>query len=158
MGGTSLVDASGRWQPPVSMGIHIIDIYRILNGLLFISGLRGLMGSANRSSSFASSPPPVLAAAAEAAPLPTIASREATPPPLEPGKSETPVAGGERDVIKGCVRGSCWLFAAVGGVSDELALPFSFLVSFPPHITPTGNRGGVQTKVRMRTLTLASSG
>lgn len=58
--------------------------YSRLKGLLFISGLRGLMGSANRSSSVFSSPPGPRACGNW---LPTMASSEATPPlPASLGK------------------------------------------------------------------------
>lgn len=103
--------------------VDIIGIYRILNGLLFISGLRGLIGRANRSSSVVSSPPSVFAAAAagaRAVPLSTMASREAAPAPPDAGcraraaNDETAKsdAAGDSEVIRGRVRG--WaLFAAV---------------------------------------------
>ena len=92
--------------------------YKRLKGLRFISGLLGLMGSANKSSSVASSPPPPFAFAA-GMPLPTMASNEARPPLPEsfptirfprPGSAE---AFGGRFVARGCVRG--WaLFEADG--------------------------------------------
>lgn len=87
--------------------------YNRLNGLRFISGLLGLIGSANKSSSVASSPPLPFAAGI---PLPTMASNEATPPlpesfpamrfpKLGSAETATPEALGGRFVTRCCVRG-----------------------------------------------------
>jgi len=54
-----------------------VSRYNILNGLLFISGLRGLIGRAKRSSSTSSA-----AGVGRGAVLPIMASREPIPPPL----------------------------------------------------------------------------
>lgn len=78
-----------------------------------MSGLRGLIGRANKSSSFASSPSQTLeGGGAGAAPLSTTAFSEATPPWPRLGVAETLVAGGESDVIEGGARGA--LFATIG--------------------------------------------
>lgn len=80
--------------------------YNKLNGLLFISGLRGLMGNANRSSSVSVS----AAAAAAGVPVPRTVSSDATPSapascgawrPGNMAKEDTATseAPGESDVI-----------------------------------------------------------
>jgi hypothetical protein len=83
----------------------------MLNGLFFISGLRGLIGRANKPSSFSSSRSSVLVAfPAGAVPLPTIASREAIPPL----GGAWPVAGGEIAVIDAAAFAVLASLAAIG--------------------------------------------
>lgn len=92
------------------------SIYRRLKGLRFISGLRGLIGRANRSSSFASSAPEAAGATPDPPPPVTIAFRDARPLLLAEvafAGTSPPLAGRDADVPGWCVCAAREILAAV---------------------------------------------